>query len=106
MKIKPLQKWAGNKLVECAKYGLYTKIYSERDFKGYPHASIMYQDSGQNSYPYEVNIMGGCVNIMGSCVSFQIKVQILAFYTVVCTAPYSELGKFKIPGRTLTGLEL
>ena len=35
--------------------------------KGHPHASIMYQESGQNSKPYEVNIMGGCV-------SFQIKV--------------------------------
>ena len=31
--------------------------------------------------------MGGCVNILGSCVSFQIKFQILAFYTDVCTAP-------------------
>ena len=34
--------------------------------------------------------MGGCVNIMGSCLSFQIKVQILAFYTNVCTAPWRE----------------
>ena len=52
----------------------------DNGLKGHPHASIMYQDSEQNSQPYEVNIMGGCVNIMGSCVSFQIKVQILAFY--------------------------
>ena len=37
--------------------------------------------------------MGGCVNIMGSCVSFQIKVQILAFYTDVCTAPYLGIVK-------------
>ena len=42
-------------------------------FKVHPHASIKYyQESGQNSQPYEVNIMSGCV-------SFQIKVQILAF---------------------------
>ena len=30
------------------------------------------------------------MNIMGSCVSFLIKVQILAFYTDVCTAPYGS----------------
>ena len=33
-------------------------------FKGHPHASIMYQDSGQNSLPYEVNIMHGCVSFV------------------------------------------
>ena len=30
------------------------------------------------------------MNIMGSCVSFQIKIQILAFHTDVCTAPNSD----------------
>ena len=30
-------------------------------FKGHPHASIMYQVSGKNSQPYEVNIIGGCL---------------------------------------------
>ena len=35
--------------------------------------------------------MGGSVNVMGSCVSFQIKVQILAFYTDMCMAPYPEM---------------
>ena len=39
--------------------------------------------------------MGGCVNIMGSCVSFQIKVQILAFYTDVCKAPKAYLNRNK-----------
>ena len=29
--------------------------------------------------------MGGCMNIIGGYVNFQIKVQILAFYTDVCT---------------------
>ena len=61
---------------------------SRRLFKGHPHASIMYpRYSGQNSQPYEVNIMWSYVNIMGSCVNFQIKVPILDFYTGVCTAP-------------------
>ena len=36
--------------------------------------------------------MGGCVNIMGSFVSFAIKVQIVAFYTDVCTAPKEHSG--------------
>ena len=37
--------------------------------------------------------MRGCGNIMGGCVSFQIKVQILALYTDVCTdhkGPYTR----------------
>ena len=38
--------------------------------------------------------MGYCVNIMGSCVSFQIKVQILAFYTDVCMAPKRVFDSF------------
>ena len=33
---------------------------------------------------------------MGGCVSFQIKVQILAFYTDVCTAPNEEVRIEKI----------
>ena len=39
--------------------------------KGHPHASTMYQVSGQNYLPYELKIMRGCA-------SFQIKVQIFA----------------------------
>ena len=35
--------------------------------------------------------MGGCVNITGSCVSFHIKVQTLAFWTDVCTAPKATI---------------
>ena len=58
--------------------GLSRQLCQFSSLKGHPHASIMYQVSGQNSLPYEVNIMRGCV-------SFQIKVQILAFYTDVCT---------------------
>ena len=59
-----------------------SKYYKKENlsFQGHPHASIMYPRSGQNSSPYEVNIMGGCVNIMGSCVSFQIKNQIWALW--------------------------
>ena len=38
--------------------------------------------------------MGSCVNIMGSCVSFQIKAQILAFYTDMCTSPKETYNLF------------
>ena len=35
------------------------------------------------------------MNILGSCVSFQIKVQILAFYTDVCMAPKRLVDNWK-----------
>ena len=39
--------------------------YSSQQFKGHAHASIMYQVSGKNSQPYEVNIMRGCCGSIG-----------------------------------------
>ena len=56
----------------------------------------MYQVSGQNSLPHEVNVMRGCV-------SFQIKVQILAFYAEVCTVHYGKTRIESIP-RSSVGL--
>ena len=51
-------------------------FYEILDSNGSSFAGIMYQVSGQNSLPYEVNMAG--------CVSFRIKVQILTFYMDVC----------------------
>ena len=60
--------------------------------KGHPHASIIYPRFWAELLAVWSKYYGGCVNIMGSCVSFPIKVQILAFYTDVCTALLHLLG--------------
>ena len=70
------EEWPYHRAVHAHQHILANVCFLE----GHPHASIMYQVSEQNSYPYEVNFMCGFVN-------FQIKVPILAFYADVCTAP-------------------